>query len=552
MLRLLLPLVLLALAACTQPTGQAPRPSGEVTTSEGIRHFRGELVVGYETEAHLEALKARLGARELGRIPELRAALLALPPGQDAVRTARGLWEAPPEGLRYAEPHGAWILAPIEDPVVQARRGGELVALGNPSDQIFDQLPQYALDPRHLDARAAWDRGFTGRGVKVAIIDDATDVVHPDLAARWAGRAYDPVTDTVYTTAADWMGFIGGNPNIYHGTFVTGTISSPKDGQGIVGLAHEATFLPVAIFQPGFVGLFPAARGIVWSVNEGAHVLNNSWGGLGYSHLLKEAFDYALEAGRVVVASAGNSYKDEIRYPAGYPGIIASAAAQAGRRPAAFTTMGRHISSAAPGVDVLLPNPTWAGGGYGLISGTSFSGPYTAAAAALVKQACPGATPYQVRRALETTTWSYPDFNRVQGFGHLNAGRLAGLLARGCAALPPPGGVAQVVVEYQTPGGRVPGTLADVILRSRSLQPGNPNDPSPVYWARTDFRGEAWFLEIAPGEYDLYVAGADLVLTGHAPEERGTFVGTLTVRSGSTAGSPDRIRVVLNARPPAP
>ncbi|MCH1927786.1 S8 family serine peptidase, partial [Shewanella sp. C31] len=91
----------------------------------------------------------------------------------------------------------------------------------------------------------------------------------------------------------------------------------------------------------------------------------------------KEAFDYALANGVVVVASAGNSYKDEVRTPAGYPGIIASAAADGNRNKTSFSTYGRHISSAAPGLDVLLANPTWLGGGYGLISGTSFSGPYT-------------------------------------------------------------------------------------------------------------------------------------------------------------------------------
>jgi hypothetical protein len=267
-------------------------------------------------------------------------------------------------------------------------------------------------------------------------------------------------------------------------------------------------------------------------------VLNNSWGGLGYGNLVKEAFDYALANGVVVVASAGNSSKDEVRTPAGYPGVIASAAADGNRNKTDFSTYGRHISSAAPGLDVLLANPTWLGGGYGLISGTSFSGPYTAAAAALVKGACPGATPYQVRRALETTTWE-KTFTREKGWGHLNAGNLANLLAQGCSALPQKGSVVKVKVEYQNERGNFPGLLADVILRGQGLRPGDPTDPTPIYWARTDQNGEAWFYEIAPGTYEIYVAGADLALTGGFPEERGTFVGTLVATSGSTAANPD-------------
>lgn len=117
----------------------------------------------------------------------------------------------------------------------------------------------------------------------------------------------------------------------------------------------------MAIFQPDYVGDFYVARGIVWAVNNGAQVLNNSWGGLGYGQLVKEAFDYALANGVVVVASAGNSYKDEVRTPAGYPGIIASAAADGNRNKTDFSTYGRHISSAAPAWTSSWPTPPGSG-----------------------------------------------------------------------------------------------------------------------------------------------------------------------------------------------
>ncbi|WP_243031280.1 S8 family serine peptidase [Thermus altitudinis] len=533
------------LAACSQPPAQTHQPisAGITVTTEGVRHFQGQVVVGYQDEAALQEAIGKLGAVEIARIPELRAALLQVK--GNAVKASRTLKGLP--GIRYAEPHLAQILPPSEDPVEQPRHRNEaLQTLGNPSDQILDELPQYALDPRHLNAKAAWDLGFEGEGVVVAIIDDPADVTHPDLAQNWAGKAYDPVTNTTYTDPNGWLSFINNNPNLSHGTFVASAVSAAKDGRGIAGLAPKTKFLPVAIFQPNYVGDFYVARGIVWAVNNGAQVLNNSWGGLGYGNLVKEAFDYALANGVVVVASAGNSYKDEVRTPAGYPGIIASAAADGNRNKTAFSTFGRHISSAAPGLDVLLANPTWLGGGYGLISGTSFSGPYTAAAAALVKAACPGATPYQVRRALETTTWER-SFSREKGWGHLNVGNLANLLSQGCTALPAPGSVVKIKVEYFNENGLFPGLFADVMLRGKGLRAGDSTDPTPVYWARTDMSGEAWFYEIAPGEYDIYVAGADLSLTGGLPEERGTFVGTLVATPGSSPGNPDFKLVRLNA-----
>ncbi|ADD27640.1 S8 family serine peptidase [Meiothermus ruber] len=526
------------LAACTQPAArvaQGPAQAPELASHKGVTYVKGQVVVAYHEEGALQEAIRRLGAKEVARIPELRAALLQVP--GDALKASQALKGLP--GLRYAEPHFAMVQAPKDDPV--ERLGGGLASLGNPADQILDELPQYALDPRHLDAKGAWDRGFMGEGVTVAIIDDPADVTHPDLAANWAGKAYDPVTDTTYTSAQDWLTFIqglGALADTSHGTFVASTVSAPKDGRGIAGLAPKSKFLPVAIFQPGYVGDFYVARGVVWAVNRGAQVLNNSWGGLGYGNLVKEAFDYALANGVVVVASAGNSYKDEISTPAGYPGVIASAAADGNRNKTDFSTYGRHISSAAPGLDVLLANPTWLGGGYGLISGTSFSGPYTAAAAALVKAACPGATPYQVRRALETTTWE-GSFTREKGWGHLNARNLAGLLAQGCSALPQKGSVVRVKVEYQNERGTFPGLFADVILRGQGLRPGDPTDATPMYWAKTDAGGEAWFYEIAPGTYDIYVAGADLALTGGLPEERGTFVGVLVANPSSSAAQPD-------------
>jgi subtilisin family serine protease len=526
------------LAACNQNAIRPPQnPNPTLASGENLTYVQNEVVVAYQDEAALQEAIRKLGATEIARIPELRAALLRVP--GDALKASKALKGLP--GLRYAEPHLVMVKAPKDDPV-EARAGGEgLVPLGNPADQIFDALPQYALDPRHLNAKLAWDQGFQGEGVTVAIIDDPADVTHPDLATNWAGKAYDPVSDTTYTRAEDWIAFIQGLndlSDIYHGTFVASAVSAAKDGQGIVGLAPRTKFLPVAIFQPNYVGDFYTARGIVWAVDNGAQVLNNSWSGLGYFRLVKEAFDYALANGVVVVASAGNSYKDEVHIPAGYPGVIASAAADGNRNKTDFSTYGRHISSAAPGLDVLLANPTWLGGGYGLISGTSFSGPYTAAAAALVKGACPQATPYQVRRALETTTWEQT-FTREKGWGHLNAGNLANLLAQGCSALPQKGSVVRIKVEYQNERGVFTGVLADVILRGQGLRPGDPTDPTPIYWARTDQNGEAWFYEIAPGTYEIYVAGADLALTGGLPEERGTFVGTLVATSGSTAANPD-------------
>ncbi|MFC6663580.1 S8 family serine peptidase [Deinococcus multiflagellatus] len=420
---------------------------------------------------------------------------------------------------------------------------------------MFDVLPQYALDPRHLNAKAAWDKGLTGKGVLVAVIDDPGDVTHPDLAPNWAGKAFDPRQNKVYTDGQAWKDYFK-KPENSHGTFVASSIVAAKNGKGIVGLAYEAKWMPVVMFNPGGYSSFEIALGAVWATNNGARAINNSWGGGLSFGPVKDAFDYAMANGTTVVASMGNSYHDEFQYPAALPGLIASGALDASNRKVTFSTSGRHISTAAPGQDTMLVNPTWQDtnpeGGYALISGTSFSSPYTTAVAALILQKCPAATPYQVRRVMEMNAdgsiGTNPNgFDRETGWGRLDAGKIAQNLTD-CAALPAKGANVLIDVDYiSNSNGVQTGILGDVILRGQGMRAGASDDPTPLYLSPTDNNGQARFSEIAPGTYDIYVAGPDLSTTGGKTEDRGTFIGTLTATSGSTYYRPDEKRVIVPA-----
>lgn len=550
------------LAACGQqptstgaPTAQTPAaarpayatitPAQVVTTKSGEMYVRNQLVVHLRGQ-DAQAIASKVGGSVLDRIPELNVALIGLPDGQDARAVSVRLMQA-----------GSVVSAAAQQVMRRPKPVYRDLPLNSQdTKQVFDTLPQYALDANHMDAQAAWDAGFTGKGVKVGVIDDPSDVSHPDLNPTWAGKAFDPVTNQTYTDAQAWIDAIDGmdgkidqkvDPDIEHGTAVASTIASAKNGKGIVGVAPDSTFFTAAIFQPGFIGDYFVARAIVWSVNQGSQVLNNSWGGEGYSPLLKQAFDYALERNVVVVASAGNSARENWQSPAQLPGLLASAALDINNTKASFSSFGRHVSVAAPGVDVLLASPlflnkdgtrksgyTAAGGsGYQLISGTSFSGPYTAGTAALILGAKSDLDPYQVRRLMEETAdGSVGDnasgFDRQTGYGLIRLDRLATRLKAG--TMPQKGGAARVKVEIQTPGGMVPGILSDVILE------GEGQDGA-VYGVQTDADGYANFVAIAPGTYTLRVGTPDLTLTGGQPSDRATFVGQLTVTSGDVIGS---------------
>ena len=539
------------LAACSQqtpiasaPSSAAPvatTPASEIALNAGQQYVKNELVVGYDTEANLQAAAARLGGTVVRTIPEIRTALIRV--SGDALKASA--LAANLNGLRYASVNT--VVQPEKTEPVQP---ASLTPQAASADQVFDELPQYALDPRHLNAKAAWDKGLTGKGVLVAVIDDPGDVTHPDLAPNWAGKAFDPLEAKVYTDGEAWKAKFQ-KPENDHGTFVASSIIAAKNGKGIVGLAYEAKWMPVVMFNPGGYSSFNIALGAVWATNNGARVINNSWGGGVSFGPVKDAFDYAMSRGTTVVASMGNSYHDEFQYPAALPGIIASGAIDGSNRKVTFSTSGRHISSSAPGQDTMLANPTWQGGGYALISGTSFSSPYTAAVAALVLQKCPAATPYQVRRVMEMNAngaiGSNPTgFDRDTGWGSLDAGKIAQTLTD-CAALPEKGANVHVNLAYVNGKGTQKGILGDVLLRGQGMRAGATDDPTPLYVSPTDENGDVRFSEIKPGTYDVYVAGPDLSATGGLTEDRGTFTGTLVATSGSTYFKPDEARVLLPA-----
>lgn len=229
---------------------------------------------------------------------------------------------------------------------------------------------------RMIGAPAAWDV-TQGGGVKVAVIDSGVDATHPDLRGRVAAEI-DLLPEVTPTPA-----------QTQHGTRVASLIAAARNGVGMAGVAPAATILPVAALDETGVGdTSTVARGVIAAANAGAKVINLSLGGPDADPVLERACAYARAKGAVVVAAGGNSFDDGNlpQYPAAYPSVIAVAAVDSGGYPALFSNTGRYIDLAAPGEAVLSAVP---GGGYGRQSGTSFSAPQVAGAAALVSATNP-------------------------------------------------------------------------------------------------------------------------------------------------------------------
>lgn len=231
--------------------------------------------------------------------------------------------------------------------------------------------------------------GARADGVTVAVVDTGVDGTHPDLApALVAG--YDAVSNTPMAPSTD---------NQWHGTFVAGVIGAVADnGQYGRGAAPGAKIMPIKVCSAsGSCDLGDVAEGVVWAYQNGAKVINMSLGGAIGTSALEAAANAAVAAGAVVVAAAGNNGTSSMSYPAAYQQVIAVGSTDQNGSRSYFSQYGSWVELGAPGAGIVS---TYPGSTMTTSSGTSFSSPMVAAAAALVIAQNPGATPTEVRNIL--------------------------------------------------------------------------------------------------------------------------------------------------------
>ncbi|MEV7066516.1 type VII secretion-associated serine protease mycosin [Streptomyces collinus] len=252
----------------------------------------------------------------------------------------------------------------------------------------------------------------TGKGMRVAVIDTGVDVTNPqltDAVDAKSGRNFLPENLKDNDGNPIERGKENGTTDtVGHGTKVAGIIAArPAKGTGFVGLAPDATIIPIQQNDAegnGDVGTLTAA--IRYAVQAGADVINISQDTtkpMTSTSDLKLAIDQALNKKIVVVASAGNdglggNVKET--YPASYEGVLAVAASDRNNERAAFSQSGEFVGVAAPGVDMISTVPK---GGHCSDNGTSFSAPYVAGLAALIKAKHPDWTARQIVAQIEQT-----------------------------------------------------------------------------------------------------------------------------------------------------
>ncbi len=261
-------------------------------------------------------------------------------------------------------------------------------------------LQRVILDQLWQDTKG---RNAKGRPVRVAVIDTGVDVSNPQLKdAVDTKSGADLLSDAKDQNKGQTNDVVG------HGTKVAGIIAArPQADTGFVGIAPESVVISIRQNDEKGTGTSKTlAQGIAKAVADGADVINISQDTakpLRPDSDLELAVKDALAKDVVVVASAGNDGLDgtvKETYPAAYKGVLAVAASDRNNERAVFSQPGDFVGVAAPGVEMVSTVPK---GGQCVDNGTSFSAPYVAGVAALLRAKHPDWKQHQIVAQIEQT-----------------------------------------------------------------------------------------------------------------------------------------------------
>ncbi|MEW6713473.1 MAG: S8 family serine peptidase [Nitrospirota bacterium] len=266
-----------------------------------------------------------------------------------------------------------------------------------PSDQYFNNLwglnntgQSGGASDSDIDAPEAWDITTGSHDVIIAVVDTGLANSHPDISGNiWRNTGETNCSDGIdnegngYIDDCNGWDFIGNDndPSDYdgHGTHVSGTIAAQGNNSiGIAGVMWDAQIMPLRILGVSGSGTTAdAASAILYANAKGARVINNSWGGSGYSQVLKDAID---ASNALIVCAAGNSgtNNDAIPfYPASYTSsnIISVTASDQNDTLATFSNFGTNsVDIAAPGINIYSTFPIISSGSPVTVYSEDFEG----------------------------------------------------------------------------------------------------------------------------------------------------------------------------------
>jgi subtilisin family serine protease len=275
-----------------------------------------------------------------------------------------------------------------------------------PNDPYENSTNTYAL--AKIRAYDAWSVSTGRYYVTVAVVDDAVQTNHPDLAGNMVA-GYDVADNDSDPNP----------PNTYfsHGTHVAGIAGAvTNNGIGVASLGFNTIrIMPV---KASYTGAYieKGYEGVIWAAEHGADIINMSWGGYGYSQTNQNTISYAHSLGSILVASAGNDNVTQAHHPSSYNYVISVASTDSNDNLSTFSNYGSQIDVAAPGSSIYSTIPY---GGYNYKSGTSMASPLVASLCAYILSQNRNLNTDDVEYILKNSSDDID--NSVFGAGRINA-----------------------------------------------------------------------------------------------------------------------------------
>ncbi len=303
--------------------------------------------------------------------------------------------------------------------------------------QLVEKIPAYRTactpnDPNYsaqfslelINAEQAWciPNQDTSE-VIIGVVDGVFNADHEDLSENILGT-WD-LWGNDNNVGTDFVNFSGDD----HGTSVASICSAVTNNNiGISSLGNNLKFIAIkAGSDDPFTIISRGPEGVLKAAQEGADIINLSFGGPSSNFTMQMAINEAVDSfGCIIVASAGNSNSNELHYPAAFDNVISVAASDSeDNKWEEFSTYGSNfgdwVDVTAPGANVLACKKS---NQYASISGTSFSSPMVAALLGLVLKANPSLTRDEVINCVLSTTiplnWTGGGTGRIDAFAAVN------------------------------------------------------------------------------------------------------------------------------------
>lgn len=283
-----------------------------------------------------------------------------------------------------------------------------------------------------INAEQAWDVTKGNSEIVVAIVDNAVWIDHPDLSSKIVAKRdvyYNDEDPSPPSTgdAGDWS----------HGTHVAGLIGASTDNfVGISSIGFNVSLMAIrASSNSAPRSISVGYQGIQWAAQNGANVINMSWGSNQFSQTNQNLINSIASQGILLVAAAGNDNNSILHYPSSFQNVLSVASIDWDDVKSNFSNFSSTVDVSSPG-GFASPGPsgllstTFSIGNFGYYDsfyGTSMASPVAAGLAGLILSMNPDLTPLQVEEIMKSSSddisGQNPDYIGLLGAGRINAYR---------------------------------------------------------------------------------------------------------------------------------